>query len=306
MSQRRNANPTGRARATERTPEEASDLLDMKALAASARAGATPSPRLLNPAELSGVVARRDSVVGMRVLDPAAARGGLPGWIWGAAGCLSVVAVGLAAFSVLNLSSLVSTSDSTLPLVAAGVIPPSPTIVTMPVPAQATTAAQATPPTVPVAEAPGKAVAVKLAKRAPKKATEVDAMLSAVLADRGSTPTGRAVPSQAGKKATDETPPPAAASGESAAPPRNPLDDVNAALDDLQPKLKQCFRRFQIPGIANVKLVVDPSGSIEPASLSGDFEGTPTGDCVMQELSSATLPPFKGSPVQLNHAFVLR
>ena len=108
------------------------------------------------------------------------------------------------------------------------------------------------------------------------------------------------------KKAADETPPPAAPSAQPAAPAKNPIEDVNAALDDLQPKLKQCFRRFQIPGIAKVKLVVDPSGSIEPASLSGDFEGTPTGDCVMQELSSATLPPFKGAPLQLNHAFVLR
>jgi hypothetical protein len=194
-------------------------------------------------------------------------------------------------------------------------MPPVPTIVTIPA-AEAPGAGAPVPPAAstvspPTPASPGKPVtaATKPLRRVQKKTSEVDEMLAAVLADRSARGLARFTPpsAQAGKKAADETPPaPAAANSEPAAPAKNPVEDVSAALDDLQPKLKSCFRRFQIPGIAKVKLVVDPSGSIEPASLSGDFEGTPTGECVMQELSSATLPPFKGTPVQLNHAFVLR
>ena len=192
-------------------------------------------------------------------------------------------------------------------------MPPVPTIVTIPAaaaPAAAVPPAASTvSPPVPASSSKPVAAATKPLRRAQKKTSEVDEMLAAVLADRSARGLARFTPpsSQAGKKAEDETPPaPAATNSEPAAPAKNPVEDVSAALDDLQPKLKSCFRRFQIPGIAKVKLVVDPSGSIEPASLSGDFEGTPTGECVMQELSSATLPPFKGAPVQLNHAFVLR
>lgn len=277
----------------------------MKALAASSRAGVTPPPRRLNPAELSGVVARRDSVVGMRVLEPGAGGGGLPGWFWAAAGCLSVIAVGLGAFSYLNLSSLILNGERPLPLATvAGMVGPSasPTIVTIP----AGAAASAAPADLPAAglETPPPPRPVVVKSRKSKKLTEVDAMLAAALGER-ERPRAPA-PSPAGKKAEEETPPAAPVVAEASAPVKSPIEDVNAALDDLQPKLKQCFRRFQIPGVAKVKLTVDPSGAIEPASLSGDFEGTPTGDCVMQELQSATLPPFKGTPLQLSHAFVLR
>jgi hypothetical protein len=88
--------------------------------------------------------------------------------------------------------------------------------------------------------------------------------------------------------------------------PERALKDVDAALEGLQPKVHQCFRRFQIRGVAQVKLTVSPSGSIESPAVTGDFEGTPTGDCVINELASAALPPFKGGPVSISHSFVFR
>jgi hypothetical protein len=100
----------------------------------------------------------------------------------------------------------------------------------------------------------------------------------------------------------DPRPAGGAANGE----PDRALKDVDAALDDLQSKVHECFRRFQIRGIAQVKLTVSPSGSVESPALTGDFEGTPTGDCVIKELASAALPPFKGGPVSVSHSYVFR
>ena len=221
-----------------------------------------------------------------------------------------MIAVGLGAFSYLNLSSgIFSSVEPPIPLSTVTGLAPSPaspTIVTIPPPAPAsptpTLAAAVAPAARVEASLPPRSANVKMRKS--KKLSEVDAMLAVALGEKDR---ARAEPSPVGKKAVEESPPPAPVAAEPPAPSaKTPIEDVNAALDDLQPKLKQCFRKFQIPGIAKVKLTVDPSGAIEPASLSGDFEGTPTGDCVMQELQAATLPPFKGTPVQLNHAFVLR
>src|SRR5436309_15914724 len=100
MSQRRSANASGgpenpgpglgRPHADSAAPRvERSDLVDVKAMAAAARAdsGRVVAP---NPSDISGVVARRDSVVGARVTPPPPAPSGqLPGWFWGMVGCLS-------------------------------------------------------------------------------------------------------------------------------------------------------------------------------------------------------------------------
>ena len=89
-SQRRSSSSSGKG-------DETSDLLDMKALAARARAQTGSHPGLpQNPAELSGVRPRRDSVIGARLTPPPRATSSqLPNWFWGVLGCLSVLLVGL-------------------------------------------------------------------------------------------------------------------------------------------------------------------------------------------------------------------
>ncbi len=95
MAQRRN--PSGREE------ERRSDLTDIKALAAKARSETGGPVLRQNPSELSGVRPRRDSVIGMRLTPPPrATRGELPGWFWGALGCLSVLLVGFVGLFVLG------------------------------------------------------------------------------------------------------------------------------------------------------------------------------------------------------------
>jgi len=96
MAQRRNASGRG---------DEGTDLDDVKALAARARAETGGPVLRQNPAELSGVRPRRDSVIGMRLTPPPRATSGeLPNWFWGVLGCLSVLLLGFAGLFVLGRS----------------------------------------------------------------------------------------------------------------------------------------------------------------------------------------------------------
>ena len=83
--------------------DDRSDLDDVKALASKARPETGGPVLRRNPAELSGVRPRRDSVVGMRLTPPPRATGGdLPNWLWGVLGCLSVLLVGFAGLFFLG------------------------------------------------------------------------------------------------------------------------------------------------------------------------------------------------------------
>jgi hypothetical protein len=86
-----------------------------------------------------------------------------------------------------------------------------------------------------------------------------------------------------------------------------PREVVEAALKALTPRVRRCFFKFQIPGNAQVKLVATPQGGeAETVTVSGEFEGTPTGECVMSAVAGATLPAFKGEALRLSHVYVLR
>ncbi|HVU52294.1 MAG TPA: hypothetical protein VHL80_16485, partial [Polyangia bacterium] len=88
--------------AQRRSGRDEDDLSDVKALAAKARETGGPVLRQ-NPADLSGVRPRRDSVVGMRLTPPPRATGGeLPNWLWGVLGCLTVLLIGFAGLFFLG------------------------------------------------------------------------------------------------------------------------------------------------------------------------------------------------------------
>jgi hypothetical protein len=285
-------------------------LVDLKAIAASTRASATAP--VVSAAELSGVVPRRDSVVGARVTES----GGIPPWFYGVIGCLSVMALGLGIFWYLDAPTKhprLAEAAAERPFVPAApqVTPAGPEIVPLPTAAPPAPIAPVEPAHAEKEKAAHHVGAAKSVARAAaaqdeapadsvdvtlKKPSVLDTLLSpgtaAANGDDGSGNSNKRDPRPAGAAATGET--------------DRTLKDVDAALDDLQPKVHECFRRFQIRGTAQVKMTVSPTGSVESPALTGDFEGTPTGDCVIKELASAALPPFKGGPVSVSHAFIFR
>lgn len=59
----------------------------------------------------------------------------------------------------------------------------------------------------------------------------------------------------------------------------------------VQPRVKECYNQYKVPGIANVSIAVSKGGRIASASVSGKFAGTPSGSCVEAAAKTAKFPP---------------
>jgi hypothetical protein len=343
--------------AQRRSGRDEDDLSDVKALAAKARETGGPVLRQ-NPADLSGVRPRRDSVVGMRLTPPPRATGGgeLPNWLWGVLGCLTVLLVGFAGLFFLGrtgkLAPLLGEAASLLGAPpAAPAAPPEPAPAAAPAaPAEPAAAAKDTEAPAPAAPAPSEhaaraehthpgheapaAAAPAPTAEAPAAPAEPAAAAAAqppaddataskhphgaapkAKAKEGETPTpggdddgtvAEAAPAAA-KAARPAAAPKAAAADDSDDDSSLPgQDDVEKALDALAPRMRGCFVKYQIKGTARVRLVATPAGRAESINVTGDFEDTPTGNCVESILSEAKLPTFKGPPLKLSQSYQLR
>jgi hypothetical protein len=318
--------------------DDRSDLDDVKALAVKARSetgGPVPRP---NPSDLSGVRPRRDSVVGMRLTPPPRATGGdLPNWLWGVLGCLTVLLVGFGGLFVLGrsgkLGPLLGEAASLMgPAPAAPAAAPEPVAAAKPpediVPVDHPAAAEHARPehdhehlhahgghAAPTAEAePGAAAAPAPAptgEAEPSAAAPADNAPVAAADDSAAKRAARPAKAKAAKaEAPDDDSAPAAApkaaddSDDDSSLPGQ--DDVERALDALAPRVRGCFVKYQIKGTARVRLVATAAGKAESVNVTGDFEDTPTGNCVESILSEAKLPTFKGPPLKLSQSYQLR
>jgi hypothetical protein len=341
MSQRRSGEASGGLPGREGV--ERSDLIDLRALAARSRfdtdSGVSP-----NPSELSGVRVRRDSVVGARVTPPPRmVVPDLPNWFWGALGCLSVLVVG---FGVLLLvgrgdgggaaqatSRETAAVPTTAPVQKWGAPAPAAGARIQVEPLAAAPAPPAAPPVVATraelrrprgrswaARAAAAAAAATAAKAQDAKAQPAKAAAESAGDGDDDQAAGAEEPAAKAPAAREVAPAPretrtaaeVAVLGDPAdeeQPAREPAprEVVEEALKALSPRVRKCFIKFQIPGKAQVRLVATPSGGgAESVTVSGDFEGTPTGDCVAAEVGAASLPSFKGGPIKLGHTYVLR
>jgi hypothetical protein len=264
----------------------------------------------------------------------------LPGWLWSLIGCMSVLVVGFAGLwwmssmgmapsQLLHISSggssLVSargdqkSSRSAGPLQAGIQVEP----IAVPEPAA--------PPPVAVNEARrpaprprpmGAAVATRVTKLAVAKPGVSAGQRPGAAGDDKPAAADDAEPSKPVAAAVRDVSPPASddkdtakipavlrqISGPDDETPRvaAPKAQVEAALTALAPRVRRCFFKFQIPGRAQVGLTVNPTGEPESVTVSGDFEGTPTGQCIADEVAAATLPAFKGAPMKLSYTYQLR
>jgi hypothetical protein len=163
--------------------------------------------------------------------------------------------------------------------------------------APAAAAAPAAPP--PAAAAAGDNAAVAAADDASKRGAR---SAKAKAGKPGEAPAvNDSAPAPAAKAA-----PPAKAGDDSDDDSLPGQDDVERALDALAPRMRGCFVKYQIKGTARVRLVATPAGRAESINVTGDFEDTPTGNCVESILSEAKLPTFKGPPLKLSQSYQLR
>lgn len=81
---------------------------------------------------------------------------------------------------------------------------------------------------------------------------------------------------------------------------------IVSGMQKIKSRVGSCFDQFKVPGMANVAVTIGGSGRVSSASVTGQFAGTPTGDCVAKAAKSASFPKFKGSPQSIVYPFILR
>ncbi len=251
MAQRRN--PSGREE------ERRSDLTDIKALAAKARSETGGPVLRQNPSELSGVRPRRDSVIGMRLTPPPRATSGeLPGWFWGALGCLSVLLVGFVGLFVLGRSGKLG------PLLGEG----SPLAAVVQAPAAPAPGVEVAP----IAAAPAPSEPVAKSQTPHEHAERVEREHERAVAERAAAEAAAAAPAAPAPAEAAPTDPNAAVPTVAAAPTPAPTIAAPAA-DDPTGATKQPTRVAAAPPAATKTRAAkagDSSGAADPADHLGD------------------------------------
>jgi hypothetical protein len=80
-------------------------------------------------------------------------------------------------------------------------------------------------------------------------------------------------------------------------------DDFKHGMSGIASKAQGCYKGNQ--GTAMVKLTVGPTGKVTKASVSGQFAGTPEGNCVVSAVKSASFPPWDGGPQSFTYSYML-
>jgi hypothetical protein len=330
MNHRAGGQQNGRTSRSNRS-NESSDLTDMKALAAAARPAPVPSLQERGP-ELSGMLSDmtggRHSVVGVRIDDRAPLSAGLS-LTWLAAGCAAVLLPGLIGVWILARSSPASAERTSGAMVAPAAPEPvaeppvqiepmarMPALVPDPEPAPAVrgpvhyyrhrrgrgmSAAAIAAMAAANAATPGSASA----GAAPAAAAPAAGTADQAPADSTEASDSKAVPSDTPAQEKPKKAVEAAPDEPSGTAPRT-IKELRSALARLQNRVVACHQRFQVDGVADVRVAVNPSGTVESASLAGEFEGTPTGDCIVRLVTAASFPSFDGTEsVKVSHSFSL-
>ncbi len=67
-----------------------------------------------------------------------------------------------------------------------------------------------------------------------------------------------------------------------------------------------CFDHFHVAGTARLKLTVNGNGDVVEVHQTGDFAGTPTGECLEKAVSSLKFPRTAQTQQTVNYPIVLR
>ncbi|HEY1548280.1 MAG TPA: hypothetical protein VGG28_10685 [Kofleriaceae bacterium] len=80
-------------------------------------------------------------------------------------------------------------------------------------------------------------------------------------------------------------------------------NDFKSGMSAIQGKAQACFKGTQ--GMAQVKLVIVPSGKVTRVTVTGKFAGKPEAECVTSAVKSATFPPWDGGSQTMGYSFLL-
>jgi len=89
-------------------------------------------------------------------------------------------------------------------------------------------------------------------------------------------------------------------------PQELPRDAIADAMSRIRPQVFACFEKFKEPGTAQLTYIVAGNGMVQSIRVGGSFDGTPTGDCVLDAGKNAHFPRFKAPRQQFTYPFFLR
>jgi len=89
-------------------------------------------------------------------------------------------------------------------------------------------------------------------------------------------------------------------------PDELPRDGIADAMTRIRPQVFACYGRFKVPGTAELTYVVAGNGMVQSIRVGGAFDGTPTGNCVLDAGKNARFERFKASSQQFTYPFFLR
>jgi hypothetical protein len=98
----------------------------------------------------------------------------------------------------------------------------------------------------------------------------------------------------------------ASRSDETKLPSELPRDAIADAMTRIRPQVFACFEKFKTPGTAQLTYVVAGNGMVQSIRVGGSFDGTPTGECVLDAGKNARFPRFKAASQQFSYPFFLR
>src|SRR5262249_15661269 len=154
--------------------------------------------------------------------------------------------------------------------------------------AKADAAPAAAKETAPAAAAPAAA--------APKKSGKKDALDD--LLD-GASPESK--PAASSKKAAAHEESSGRGGDDASLPDTLDKGQIVAGMGKVKSNVTACYDQYHVPGMAMVALTIAPSGKVSSANVTGQFAGTPTGECVAKAVKKASFPRFKGAPMPINY-----
>jgi hypothetical protein len=89
-------------------------------------------------------------------------------------------------------------------------------------------------------------------------------------------------------------------------PAELPRDAIADAMTAIRPQVFACFQKFKTPGTAELTYVVAGNGMVQSIRVGGSFDGTPTGECVLEAGKNAHFRRFKAARQQFTYPFFLR
>ncbi len=74
---------------------------------------------------------------------------------------------------------------------------------------------------------------------------------------------------------------------------------------EAQGPAQACYTTYGVPGTAELMIEIEgASGKVKQVELTGDFEETPTGDCIIKAVKEVQFPKFKKESMTVPYPFV--